>query len=279
MSDPSVKDLYGLIGSPVKHSISPKVHNYFAEQTQQAIRYELIESPPDNFEETLQRYINNGVKGVNVTLPFKEEAYRIAKTISPRARIAKAVNTLFIHNGQILYGDNTDGIGLVKDLVEHCGIKLEGSTLLVIGAGGATRGIIMPLLQAKVSQLVISNRHIERARRLAQEFEGLGNITLYAFDELENQCFDGIINATSASLYDEVPALPQSIQTQWGYDLVYRATPTAFMDWLRELGVDSVFDGLGMLVAQAAESFYLWRGVAPQIIPVISALRKDLYAN
>ena len=133
-----------------------------------------------------------------------------------------------------------------------------------------------PLLQAGVSQLVISNRHIERARRLVGEFEGLGNITPYAFDELENQSFGGIINATSASLYDEVPALPQSIQTQWGYDLVYRATPTAFMGWLKALGVDLVFDGLGMLVAQAAESFYLRRGVAPQIAPVMSALRKDL---
>ena len=276
MNDPLTEDLYGLIGSPVKHSISPKVHNYFAAQTQQAIRYELIESAPDNFADTLQRFVERGAKGANITLPFKEEACRAAATISPRARIANAVNTLFIHNEQILYGDNTDGIGLVKDLTEQCHIELADKTVLVIGAGGAARGIIAPLLQAQVSRLVIANRHSERADALAREFESIGNIERYTFDELAHKHFDGIINATSASLYDEVPALPQSIQTQWGYDLVYSAKPTAFMNWLKDLGVDTVFDGLGMLVAQAAESFYLWRGVAPQITPVINALRRDL---
>ena len=277
MNDPLTEDLYGLIGSPVKHSISPKVHNYFAAQTQQAIRYELIESAPDNFADTLQQFIERGAKGANITLPFKEEACHAAAAISPRARIANAVNTLFIHNEQILYGDNTDGIGLVKDLTEQCRIELAGKTLLVVGAGGAARGIIAPLLQAQVSRLVIANRHSKRADALAREFESIGNIERYTFDELAHKHFDGIINATSASLYDEVPALPQTIQTRWGYDLVYSAKPTAFMNWLKDLGVDTVFDGLGMLVAQAAESFYLWRGVAPQITPVISALRRDLY--
>ena len=279
MNERLAKDLYGLIGSPVKHSISPKVHNYFAEQTKQAIRYELVESAPDDFAGTLQRFMQRGAKGANITLPFKEQACHIAETISPRARIANAANTLFIHSEQILYGDNTDGIGIVKDLLEHCRVELAGKTILVIGAGGAARGIIAPLLQARVSKLAIANRHIERARKLVQEFSNIGDIELYAFGELERKHFDGIINATSASLYDEMPVLPQSIQTQWGYDLVYREKPTVFMNKLSDWGVDLVFDGLGMLVAQAAESFYLWRGVAPQITPVISALRQDLYSS
>ena len=273
------KDLYGLIGSPVKHSISPKVHNYFAEQTQQAIRYELVESSSDDFAGTLQRFIKRGAKGVNITLPFKEQACRIAETTSTRAHIADAANTLFIHNEQVLYADNTDGIGLVKDLLEHCGVELANKTILVIGAGGAARGIIAPLLQAQVSKLVITNRSMERAGKLAGEFEGIGDIKLYDFSELQNKHFDGIVNATSASLYDEMPALPQSVQTQWGYDLVYQAKPTVFMQQLSTWGVSAVFDGLGMLVAQAAESFYLWRGVAPQITPVITTLRQDMYSS
>ena len=145
INKPLAKDLYGLIGSPVKHSVSPKVHSYFAEQTQQAIRYELVESSPDDFAGTLQRFIKRGAKGTNITLPFKQQACRSAKTTSPRARIADAANTLFIHNEQVLYADNTDGIGLVKDLLEHCGVELAGKTILVIGAGGAARGIIAPL--------------------------------------------------------------------------------------------------------------------------------------
>ena len=280
MNERSAKDLYGLIGSPVKHSISPKVHNYFAEQTQQAIRYELVESSPDDFAGTLRSFIKRGAKGANITLPFKQQACRIAETTSPRARIADAANTLFIHNEQVLYADNTDGIGLVKDLLEHCGVELAGKTILVIGAGGAARGIIAPLLQAQVSTLAITNRSMERAAKLAQEFEGIGDVELYDFAELKDKYFDGIINATSASLYDEMPALPPSMQTQWGYDLVYQAKPTVFMQRLGDWGVGAVFDGLGMLVAQAAESFYLWRGVAPQITPVIATLRQDMgYLN
>ncbi len=276
MNEQPAKDLYGLIGSPVKHSISPKVHNYFAEQTQQAIRYELVESSPDDFAGTLHRFIKRGAKGANITLPFKEQARRIAKTVSPRARIADAANTLFIHNEQVLYADNTDGIGFVKDLSEHCGVELAGKTILIIGAGGAARGIIAPLLQAQVSKLALTNRSMERAHKLAREFEGIGDLELYTFAELQNRHFDGIVNATSASLYDEMPAIPQSVQAQWGYDLVYRKKPTVFMQQLGDWGVDSVFDGLGMLVAQAAESFYLWRGVAPQITPVIAILRQHL---
>jgi len=276
MNDPLEKDLYGLIGSPVKHSISPVVHNYFAKQTEQAMRYELVESATDSFNATLQGFIRRGAKGANITLPFKEQACRIATTISPQARLAKASNTLFIHNAEVLYGDNTDGIGLIKDLLEYCRIELAGKTILIVGAGGAARGIIAPLLQANVSQLAIANRHVDRAAALVKEFSQLSDIKLYTFEELAHRYFDGIINATSASLYDEVPALPSSLQTQWGYDLVYRAKPTAFMNWLIDLGVDTVFDGLGMLVAQAAESFYLWRGVAPQIRPVIDTLRGDL---
>ena len=279
MNNPRAADLYGLIGSPVKHSISPMVHGYFAKQTGQVLRYELIESAPNNFTDTLKQFIQRGGKGVNITLPFKQQAGRVATTISPRARTAQAVNTLFIHNQQVLYGDNTDGVGLVKDLLEHCRIELSGKTILVVGAGGAARGIIAPLLQARVEQLAIVNRHPDRARALVREFKEFGDIQLYTFSELSDHYFDGIINATSASLYDEVPPLPQSVRTQWGYDLVYRAQPTAFMNWLVDLGVGTVFDGLGMLVAQAAESFYLWRGVAPRIAPVINDLRQDIYSS
>lgn len=275
MSEASL-DLYGLIGSPVKHSISPQVHSRFAEQTKQAMRYQLVECPPDGFDTTLRQFIAQGGKGLNVTLPFKKIACQTALSLSQRARIAAAANTLFINQGQVVYADNTDGIGLVKDLTLNCHINIKGSHLLVVGAGGAARGVIPALFNAGISRLTLANRNLERATKLVSTFESLGAISSCSLGGLAKQRFDGIINATSASLYNEVPPLPPSLEVKWGYDLVYQATPTAFVRWLKSQGIEQAFDGLGMLVAQAAQSFFLWRGVLPETAPVVAELRHSI---
>lgn len=276
MNEDAHLDLYGVIGSPVRHSLSPQIHTHFAKQTGQAMRYQLVECPPDGFETALQQFIQQGGKGLNVTLPFKKVACQSALSLSQRARTASAANTLFIHKEQVAYADNTDGVGLVKDLTLNCGIEIRGRHILVVGAGGAVRGIVPALLEAGVSQLTLTNRSMERVSRLISAFESLGTVTQCAFDQLANRQFDGIINATSASLDNQVPPLPQSLTIDWGYDLVYQATPTAFVRWIKNKGVEKAFDGLGMLVAQAAESFFLWRGVQPETAAVITALRQDM---
>ena len=267
-------DRYALIGCPVKHSISPRIHARFAEQTGEAVAYELLEAPRDGFGAALARFVAEGGRGLNVTLPFKEEAYRLAGAASARARAAGAVNTLVIRAGGDLYGDNTDGAGLVRDLRANCGLETKGRDVLVLGAGGAARGVIVPLLESGVASLVVANRTVERARALERAFASAGAVTACALGELAGRRFGAVVNATSASLAGEVPAVPESVEVEWGYDLAYAEDgATAFVRWLKQRGVRRAFDGLGMLVEQAAESFFLWRGVRPQTVPLIDELR------
>ncbi len=269
------RDRYALIGCPVGHSISPQIHARFAAQTGEAVCYELLEAPRDGFADAVERFAAGGGRGLNVTLPFKHQAYRLADEVSARAQAAGAVNTLVLRPGREILGDNTDGAGFIRDLRVHCKLEPQGRDILLLGAGGAARGIVPPLMESGAASLVIANRDPERARALQRLFGALGDVTVCTLDELGGRRFDGIVNATSASLAGAVPALPESVEAGWGYDLAYAASgATAFVRWLRERGVERAFDGLGMLVEQAAESFLLWRGVRPATAAVLRELRE-----
>lgn len=214
---------------------------------------------------------------MNVTVPFKSEAYKLCTILSIRAQRAQAVNTLkFFQNGDI-YGDNTDGAGLIRDLSNNLGLSLSGIRILILGAGGATRGIVEPLINANPNLIRIANRTPERARAIAGEFAALGPIIGGGLDELADEQFSFIINATSASLEGEVPSLPTTALAPgaWCYDLMYSDHITSFLTWSKEHGAAQIFDGLGMLVEQAAESFFLWRGLRPATAHIIRALRQQ----
>jgi shikimate dehydrogenase len=268
-------DRYAVMGNPIEHSKSPLIHRLFAEQTGQDIVYEAILVNPDGFAEAVADFMSTAGKGLNVTVPFKQQAWQIADELSERAKRAGAVNTLKMGDGGELSGDNTDGIGLVRDLTRNLGLTLSGKQLLVLGAGGAVRGILAPLLEQNPARLLIANRTVERAQQLVAEFSDLGELRGCGFDDLIGTRFDIIINATAAGLQGQVPDLPDEIIDPGGccYDLMYASEPTAFVRYARQHGVQAAFDGLGMLVEQAAESFYIWRGVAPDTAPVIAALR------
>ena len=259
-----MSDRYALVGNPVAHSKSPVIHAAFARATSQDLEYGLIEAPLDGFAATVERFRAGGGRGLNVTLPFKQEAFRLCSGVSARARIAQAVNTLVLETG---YGDNTDGIGLVHDLSRNLNYKF--SNVLLLGAGGAAQGVVGALLEAGAARVVIANRTVSKAQALAARFPGASACD---YDGLEAQ-FDLVINATSAGLADEAPALPAGILRSGvlAYDMVYgRETP--FLAAARRAGARTC-DGLGMLVEQAAESFFLWRGVRPQTRPVLEKLR------
>jgi shikimate dehydrogenase len=262
-------DRYAVFGNPIAHSKSPLIHAEFARQTGQDMVYEAILAPLDGFAESVNRFAAEGGRGANVTVPFKEEAFHLATQVTERARLAAAVNTLTFGDGEIL-GDNTDGTGLVRDICGNLGFSPEGKKILLLGAGGAARGVIRPLLDAHPASLTVANRTPERAMALADHF---GGIMVCDYDALRGHTFDLVINATSSGLADAMPPLPESIFTEsaLAYDMMYgRETP--FMQFAREQGAH-VADGLGMLVEQAAESFYVWRGIRPQTAPVISSLR------
>ena len=268
-------DRYAVMGNPIAHSKSPRIHTLFAEQTRQDLEYTAILVELDGFEDAVTGFLASGGKGLNITVPFKEAAWALAHTRSPRAERAGAANTLVLDPSGRHFGDNTDGAGLVRDLVSNHGVALQGRHVLLVGAGGAARGVLQPLLTADPALLVIANRTPDKALDLARSFCELGRIEGCGLDDLEGHSFDIIINATAASLAGEVPALPASILTanSWCYDMMYGDQPTAFMEWARAQGAVRVLDGLGMLVEQAAESFYLWRQVRPDTRPVIEALR------
>ncbi len=270
----SVPDRYAVFGHPVGHSRSPWLHARFAELTGQALSYEARDVPPGGFAAALAEFLAEGGKGLNITVPHKLAAFAAAERLTPRARRAGAVNTLAVQPEGLL-GDNTDGAGLLRDLQQNLGLELAGKRLLLVGAGGAARGALAPLLSAKPSVLVIANRAAGKAEALAADFaaEGpVGGVALAAA-----QCpFDLVINATSASLAGEVPALPEDAvgPGSFCYDMVYGVGPTAFMRWATTQGAGGVADGLGMLVEQAAESFALWRGVRPPTESVLAELRR-----
>ncbi|HFD81234.1 MAG TPA: shikimate dehydrogenase [Gammaproteobacteria bacterium] len=269
------EDCYAVMGNPIAHSKSPLIHHLFAEQTGQRITYDALCVDTEIFAQAVAAFLIGGGSGLNVTVPFKAEAWEIADELSERARRAGAVNTLMIREDGSLFGDNTDGIGLVRDLTQNLGIALEGRSILLLGAGGAARGVLAPLLEQKPARLVIANRTPGRARELAEEFADLGNVSGCGFDELRGQRFDLVINATSAGLEDQVPPLPEGVIGPQSscYDLMYGDEPTAFVRHARAQGAAHAFDGLGMLVEQAAESFRIWRGVMPETAPVIDKLR------
>ncbi len=268
-------DRYAVMGNPVAHSKSPLIHRLFAEQTGQDMRYEAIEVPRDGFAQAVEAFRAAGGKGLNVTVPFKQEAWRLATRRSGRAERAGAVNTLVLEEGGGLYGDNTDGVGLVRDLTHNQGVELRGRRILLVGAGGAARGVLEPLLAGAPAQLVIANRTASRAVDLARAFEDLGPVTGCGFPDLAGQSFDLVINATAAGLEGRVPDLPPGVVTADSlcYDMMYGSEPTAFVRWAQARGARRALDGLGMLVEQAAESFLLWRGVRPDTAPVIASLR------
>lgn len=274
----STPDTYAVMGNPISHSKSPFIHKKFAEQTGQRIEYTAIQVDPGGFAQAVGNFQANGGKGLNITVPFKREAWELADELSPRATVAGAVNTLVFRPDQSLFGDNTDGIGLVRDILNNHAGQIRDRHLLVLGAGGAVRGVLGPLLEQHPQQLVIANRTVDKAVTLAQDFHALGNLKGCEFPELQGMTFDLIINGTSASLQGELPPIPESIlkNTSWCYDMMYGREPTIFLRWCEQQGVSQLIDGLGMLVEQAAESFYLWRGVRPDSAPVIAALRNLL---
>ncbi len=268
-------DRYAVMGHPVAHSKSPFIHARFAEQTAQAMSYEAIDVAPGEFAEAVEAFRAAGGRGLNVTVPFKEEAWRLVAERSARAERAGAVNTIWFED-DTAHGDVTDGAGLLRDLVVNHGATLAGRRILLLGAGGAARGVLEPLLHAGPTRVVVANRTAARARALARAFAADGPVSGCGLDELRAEgAFDLIINATSASLVGEVPRVPAAAlgPDTWCYDMVYGDAPTVFMDWARRHGASVVLDGLGMLVEQAAEAFALWRGVRPETAPVIAALR------
>ena len=265
-------DRYCVFGNPIAHSKSPAIHAAFAEQTGEAIEYGAIAAPLDDFAGAWRRFVGEGGCGANVTVPFKEEAFRLCDTLSQRARRAGAANTLVLGKNDGTYGDTTDGIGLVRDLLQH-GFALKGSRILVLGAGGAVRGVLEPLLNERPESVQVANRTAEKAATLAGDFSDLGEIQGGGFDAVEGE-FDLVINGTSASLAGELPPLPDGLFVAGGvaYDMMYGAEPTVFLRWAEAHGARPL-DGLGMLVEQAAESFFQWRGKRPDTAPVRIMLR------
>ncbi len=271
-------DRYAVFGNPIKHSKSPQIHTLFAEQTKQSLMYtaELVEI--GQFNQAIKDFIQNNGKGLNVTVPFKEDAWSCATQHSDRAQRAGAVNTLIVKPEGELFGDTTDGIGLVRDLTQNHNIQLNDKDILVIGAGGAVRGVLEALLEQQPSSLLIANRTRQKALQLAKDFSDLGNIKGCGLDEIKNASFDIVINGTSASLQGELPPLPDSLfrKNSCSYDMMYAAQATPFMQWSTKNGAAKVYDGLGMLVEQAAESFHIWRNVRPETKPVIQNIRDQL---
>lgn len=272
MATKSVTDRYAVIGNPVAHSLSPRIHAQFAEQTGEAITYGKLQAPADGFVATASRFFDDGGQGMNITVPFKQEAFRFADILSVRAQLAEAVNTLVaLPNGQ-REGENTDGAGLVRDLNHNHGLDLGAMRILVLGAGGAVRGVLAPLLSQSPNTLVVANRTASKAALLAEHFavHGIGLDQTSEFGP-----FDLIINGTSAGLSADNPALPDNLFAAGAcaYDMLYANTPTPFLQWASEQGASQCRDGLGMLVEQAAESFFLWRGKRPDTAAVIRALR------
>lgn len=267
-----MSDLYAVFGNPIAHSKSPLIHQAFAEQLGEAVRYEARLAPVEDFIGAWQAFLGEGGRGANVTVPFKEQAPALSDRLTERATLAGAVNTLIVERDGSVVGDNSDGAGLLSDL-ERLGAPLAGARIAILGAGGATRGALGPLLTAGPRSLVVANRTVSKAQALAQAFRDRGEVRGCGFEALEKG-FDLVINATSASLAGELPPLPAGLCHEGGmaYDMMYSAEPTVFQRWAQAQGVQTA-DGLGMLVGQAAESWYQWRGTRPDPALVLTRLR------
>jgi shikimate dehydrogenase len=267
-------DRYALVGHPVEHSRSPLIHSLFARQTGENLSYELIDAEPQSFEAAVRGFGAAGGQGLNVTVPHKETAFKLVDEISAPADAAGAVNTIKFIDGK-LYGENTDGVGLIRDLVVNQHQTLPGRTMLVLGAGGAARGIVGPLLAARPSELVIANRTKQRADDLVARFGSPPTMRAVAFEELGDLAsFDLVLNATSAGLRGDAPPFPASLvgPRSFCYDLVYSVNDTPFVVWARTHGAGRAVQGWGMLIEQAAESFFIWRGVRPDTKPILKQL-------
>lgn len=270
------KQLYAVFGNPVSHSKSPLVHSLFAKEFGINLEYRAVHVDIGGFEQAVSGFQANDGKGLNVTVPFKLNAWKLADQLTDRARLAGAVNTLTLGDG--VKGDNTDGAGLVKDIETNLDVPFVDTNVLIVGAGGAVRGILSPILERRPGTVVVANRTKGKADALAKIFSDIGNIKASALDEADSNVYDIIINATSTGIHGELPQISPQIfkNTRLVYDLVYGKYPTRFMEWAEESGVDQIADGLGMLVEQAAESFNVWHGVMPQTVPVIQAVRENL---
>ena len=267
-------DRYGVMGYPVSHSRSPVIHRLFALQTSQSIQYELLQITPEKLEQAVRQFQRTGGKGLNITVPHKGAVSRLCDQLSERASTAGAVNTLAFQDNEI-FGDNTDGIGLLRDLAVNLGINLEGANILVLGAGGATRGITGPLLEMLPKSLVIANRSLAKADELVERFEKSGPISACRFNAVPvTDPYDLVINATSAGVRGETPPYPDAAisENTFCYDLSYGLQPTPFSAWAREQGAARSVMGWGMLVEQAAESFHIWRGIRPNTAPVLKQM-------
>ncbi len=270
-------DRYAVFGNPIKHSKSPQIHQWFAEQTRQSLEYDARMVELGQFEPAAREFFKAGGLGLNITVPFKHDAYEFAETLTERARRAQAVNTLARQSDGSILGDNTDGVGLVTDIRDNLSWSLNATQTLILGAGGAVRGVLGPILSEHPKEIVIANRTSAKAVELARKFAELGQISGIGYEQLKDQTgsFDLVINGTSLSLGGELPPVPETLLTPQTrvYDMVYANKPTPFMSWASALGCD-VSDGLGMLVGQAAESFYVWRGVRPPTLALIKILRE-----
>ena len=272
-------DKYVVFGNPISHSKSPLIHGLLAEQTDQKIEYTYIEADVNGFTKAVLEFRKNGGKGCNVTSPFKDEAYNLADHKTEGALLAEAANTLIFNDDGTISAETTDGAGFLLDLKNN-NAPLTNKRILLIGAGGAARGVIKPLLDTKPELLSICNRTVSKAEQLAQRFTEFGNINAVSAADLEKltQPYDLIINSTSASLHGELPPVPANIfnKCEFVYDMAYSNEPTIFINWAKEQGAKQAIDGLGMLVGQAAESFEIWRNVKTNIPPILDAVRKTL---
>ncbi|WP_198263113.1 shikimate dehydrogenase [sulfur-oxidizing endosymbiont of Gigantopelta aegis] len=276
-------DRYAVMGNPINHSKSPQIHSAFAKETGQKLEYTAIHVDVGGFAQAVSHFQAHGGKGLNVTVPFKLDAWKLADTLTERATKAGAVNTLILEKNGDIQGDNTDGVGLVNDIINHLGWSIAQQRVLILGAGGASRGVIGPILEHQPKSLTIANRTASKAAELVELFSDVKADNTQAivggsYDALNGQQFDLVINATAASLKGEVPPIPDNILASNAccYDMMYAAQPTAFMLWASEHGVTQISDGLGMLVGQAAESFTIWRGVRPSVVPVIASIKAAL---
>jgi shikimate dehydrogenase len=278
-----IPDRYAVIGHPVSHSRSPFIHAQFAAQTHQSMEYGTIDAAPEDFAATVRAFFAGGGKGLNITIPHKEAALQLVEELTPRATRAGAVNTLALRKisgaqQYSLLGDNTDGAGLARDLLNNHRVMIAGRRVLLLGAGGAARGVLAPLLGLKPSTLTVVNRNVERAQKLVEHFRDLGRLNAIGYPELRNEPYDIVINATAASLAGQLPALPPGIVGTHSicYDMAYAREDTPFVRWAFDRGCARALMGLGMLVEQAAESFHLWRGLRPDTASVLSALTAEL---
>jgi len=271
-------DTYAVVGNPVAHSKSPFIHARFAQQTGRIMHYTALLAPLDGFEQTVLDFRKTGGKGMNITVPFKFEAFTLASRLTDRANAARAVNTFRFEEKEEILGDNTDGVGLVRDIEVNLNFPLAGKRILLMGAGGAASGVILPLLQQQPGLLAIANRTPDKAASLQRQFASHGNITTGHYHDFAGQRFDLIINATSASLHNELPPIPADLfqSASLAYDMLYSSKLTPFLELAKMQGTEHLADGAGMLVEQAAESFLLWHGIRPETQIVIRQLRDHL---